>query len=110
MSQLGDILDAAKAASDVGAFHVVQQMFDAHGLLHCVVCFGPLGIGAAARARTFTVLFRGHRLTICHDCVYVTGDNLLRQARVQMGGGRRPSIRDYAGNFHFDNSREEEDL
>lgn len=109
MSQLGDILDAARAASDVGAFHVVQQMFDAHGLLHCVVCFGPLGIGRAAREATFTVLFRGHRLTICRDCVCVTNTNLMRTARVQIRGGEPASIRDYAGHFHFDRSQAEDD-
>lgn len=107
MNRLGDILDAARAASDVGAFHVVQQMFDGHGLLHCVVCFGPLGLGATTHK--FTVLFRGHRLTVCRDCVLVTTENLTRPARVQINSDRRPSIRDYAGNFHFDRDPQAED-
>jgi hypothetical protein len=105
VTSFDDILDAARAACDVGAFHVARQIFETNGMKCCVVCFTPLRGVPTGSPAAWLLKFRGHEIPICGGCTQTARQDILRTERVSFAGDQISSIRDYAGQFHFEDDQ-----
>jgi hypothetical protein len=97
-----DILHAAQAASDVGAFGLVRDIFERNGVKLCVLCLDQ-------RAE-HTCMFRDEGLPVCDDCLGLNSDHQRRVSKAttrmrSTSGDPLPTgrlwVRDYRGHRHF---------
>jgi hypothetical protein len=97
-----DILLAAQAASDVGAFGLVRDIFDRNDVRLCVLCLDQ-------RAEDVCT-FKDEELPVCPDCAGLNGDHRMRisKAGTMTFPGQRgyvPAgrlwVTDYRGHKHY---------